>query len=74
MSYGKLVRSVGIVTTIPMVLIAGPLAGFWIGSWIDVRFGIDPWGKSILLLLGFVASLKQVIEIIKRWIKDTEKE
>jgi F0F1-type ATP synthase assembly protein I len=62
------------VTTIPMILVAGPLVGYWIGVWLDSRFGIDPWGKVIVSLLGFVASLKQVVSIIQRWIKETEKD
>ena len=73
-SYGKLVRQIGTVTTIPMIFIAGPLVGYWIGQWIDVRFGVDPWGKVVISFLGFVASLKQVITIIQRWIKETERD
>ena len=60
------------VTTIPMIFIAGPLVGYWIGGWADHHFGTDPWGKIIVLLLGFGASLKQVITIIRRLIKEEE--
>ena len=74
MSYGKLVRQIGVVTTIPMILVAGPLVGYWIDQWGDSRFGTDPWGKTIVALLGFVASLKQVITVIQRWIKETKEE
>lgn len=59
-------RQIGLVTTIPMIFAAGPLVGYWIGSWVDGRFGTDPWGKVIVSLLGFVASLKQVVTIIQR--------
>lgn len=74
MSYGKFVRQIGTVTTIPMILAAGPLVGYWIGQWMDGRFGTEPWGKILVSLLGFVASLKQVITIIRRFIKETEEE
>lgn len=74
MAYGKLLRQIGTVTTIPMIFAAGPLVGYWIGQWFDARFGTDPWGKVIASLLGFGASLKQVISIIKQWIRETEKE
>ena len=66
MSYGKFVRQIGLVTTIPMIFAAGPLVGYVIGSWLDGRFGTDPWGKVVISLLGFAAGLKQVIEIIRR--------
>jgi len=35
------------------------------------KFGSDPWGKTILSLLGFVASIRQVVELIKDATKDT---
>ena len=74
MSYGRVVRQIGLVTTIPMILAAGPLVGFWIGQWGDMRFGTDPWGKVFVSLLGFAASVKQVVSIIHRWIKDEERD
>ena len=74
MSYGKLIRQVGTVTTIPMIFVAGPLVGYWLGQWIDRGFGTDPWGKVMGSILGFGASLKQVVTIIRDWIKEAEKE
>ena len=65
-------RQMGAATTIPMILIAGPFLGFWIGSWLDVKFTTDPWAKVIVSLLGFAASLKQVIGIIRRLIKEED--
>ena len=66
-----LIRNIGIVVTIPMVFAAGPVVGFLIGSWIDQKWSTDPWAKTILSLLGFVGSVKQVIELIKRSTKET---
>ena len=74
MSYGKLVRQIGIVTTIPMIFAAGPLVGYGIGYFVDQRFGTDPWGKMIVSLLGFAASIKQVVRVIRRWIQEQEKD
>ena len=71
-TYGKLFRQIGLVTTIPMIFAAGPLVGYWIGGWGDQHFGTDPWGKVMVSLLGFGASLKQVITIIRRLIKEEE--
>lgn len=62
------------MTTIPMILVAGPLVGFWIGQWGDELFGTDPWGKVVVSLLGFVASGKQVVTIIQQGMKEIEKE
>jgi len=55
-----------------MIFAAGPLVGFWIGSWVDKRFQTDPAGKVILALLGFAAGVKQVVRILRTWIKESE--
>ena len=66
-----LVRNLGIIVTIPMVFAVGPIIGFLAGSWIDQKWQSDPWGKTVLSLLGFVASVKQVIELVKKGTKDS---
>ena len=73
-NYGNLLRQIGAITTIPMIFAAGPLVGYWIGQWVDRRFGTAPWGTVVVSLLGFAASFKQVISIIRQWIKETEKD
>lgn len=73
-SYGKMIRKAGLVTMIPMLFVAGPIAGYFIGSWIDQKFSIDPWGKTIFPLLGFAAGLKESIAIIKRSSKEYDEE
>ena len=72
MSNGKLVRQIGLVTTIPMILAAGPLVGYWIGQWIDRRWRSDPWGTVILALLGLIAGARQVIQVIQRWTNENK--
>ena len=72
MAYGKRIRQIGLVTTIPMIFAAGPLVGYGIGHWLDGHFGTDPWGTVGVSLLGFVASLKQVITIIRQSTKEEE--
>ena len=62
------------VTTIPMIFAAGPLVGYGIGYLVDERLGTDPWGKTIVSLLGFAASTKQVVGLIRRWIREQEKD
>lgn len=59
-------RNLGIVITIPMVFAAGPLIGFFIGNWLDKKWNTEPWAMTVLSLLGFIASVKQVIDLIKR--------
>lgn len=68
----KLVRQMGLAITIPMMLLAGPLVGWFIGSWLDKKFGTNPWLLIILLVLGTTASVRETIKIIKEISKDDD--
>jgi F0F1-type ATP synthase assembly protein I len=62
---GRLARQVGIYTSIPMVLLGGPLAGFLIGRFLDRRFDSDPWAVTLAVGIGFVAGLVQTVRLIR---------
>lgn len=62
----RLIHQVGLLTTIPVMLLSGPVIGFLIGNYIDKRFGTAPWFMVIFVGLGFVASVRQTIAIIKK--------
>lgn len=66
-------RTVGLVTLIPMVMLAGLLVGYYFGNWIDGRFGTSPWGKIVLSILGTVAGIKQTIGLIQEVIRDSNR-
>jgi len=61
-----MMRQVGLLTTIPLLLAVSPLIGFFIGSFLDRRFGTDPIFTIIFLIIGFVAGARQVINVIKK--------
>lgn len=65
----QLVRQVGIMTTIPMILVSGPIVGYLVGLWIDQKFGVDPYGKIVLMVLGFMASARETYRMIQDVIK-----
>lgn len=62
----RYIRQVGLLTTIPVMLLSGPLIGFLIGNYIDKRFGTAPWFMVLFVCVGFVASIRQTIAIIKK--------
>lgn len=74
MRYGKLLRKVGPIITIPSIFVAGPLIGYFIGIWLDQHYAIDPWGKVLLTLFGFAASIQQVILIIRFWSRENNQD
>ena len=65
-------RQVGLLTGIPMVMVAGLLVGFFFGSWIDKTFNASPWGKIILSTLGVIAGFKQTVNLIQEVTKENE--
>lgn len=63
---GRIVRQGGLYTSIPMVLLGGPVAGFLIGRFLDQRLDSDPWGVALAVGIGFIAGSVQTIRIIQR--------
>jgi F0F1-type ATP synthase assembly protein I len=68
---GRWLRPIGLLTAIPFVLLFGPLIGYFIGDWLDKRFGTEPWLMTIFVVLGFVAAGREVWGLIRRASRDT---
>lgn len=47
---------------IQMLAIIG--LGTWLGTWLDTRFGIGPWGTVVLMLLSVFLAMYQVIRSV----------
>ena len=60
---------IGILTTVPFILVAGPVVGYLAGNWIDQKYHFDPYGKLVLIVLGVGASVRQIVQIIKDVLK-----
>lgn len=59
-------RKASMLMTIPTLLIASPLVGFFLGSVVDRKFGTDPWVSFAGVILGFVAAGRQITIIVRR--------
>lgn len=67
------VKQLGILTTIPIILLAGPAVGFLMGGWIDRKFHIYPWVTIIFVFLGFAASARELARLLKDVLKEDKK-
>ena len=67
------IRQLGILGTIPIILVVAPLVGFFIGRWLDERLGTEPYLLIAFLIFGFVAAGKEIWRLIKR-AEEEEKE
>jgi len=61
----KQLKQLGVLTTVPIILLVGPVVGFFLGGWIDRKSHLYPWFTIILIGLGFVASGREVVRLLK---------
>ena len=57
---GKRLRDAGFYTLIPMVMVAGPLLGYFVGLFLEKKFGGEPWPVTCGVLIGLAAGFRQV--------------
>ena len=69
----KRIKIIGILSFLPFVLGAGPIAGYVLGSYLEHRFGLPVYVSIVLVTIGFVASLKETIKIVKIALRTQEK-
>jgi len=55
----------GLLSLIPFVLVAGPIMGYIAFDYLKKQFGTPPHVSYILITIGFAASVRETIRIIK---------
>ena len=68
------VKQLGILTTIPIILLVGPAIGFFLGGWIDRKAHIYPWVTILFVFFGFAGSGREVFRLLKQISKDDQAE
>jgi F0F1-type ATP synthase assembly protein I len=66
-------RRAGLLSTVPVLLAASPIIGFYMGRFLDTKLGTDPTFSIIFLVLGFVAGGVQVAKVVKLANKEPNK-
>lgn len=64
-----LLKQVAAASTVPFILVGGPLLGFFFGDWLDGRFMTAPYGKLVFIGLGVAASVREIVQIIRKILK-----
>ncbi len=59
-------RKLGLYTTIPTMMVVGPVLGWLLGSWLEGKWGHEPWISTGGVILGTLAAFRQVIVVLKR--------
>jgi len=66
------VKQLGVLTTIPIILLVGPIIGFFLGGWIDRKTHLYPWFTIIFIFLGFAAAGKEIVRLLKQVLKEDQ--
>ena len=61
----KGIKIVGFVTFIPFILAAGPLTGYFVGSFLQKRFNLSSYCVILGIVFGFLAAFTEVVKILK---------
>ena len=69
----KWIKIGGLLSFIPFILIAGPMAGYLAGDWLAKRFGLPQFTAVLLSGIGFIGSVRETIRVIRIALK-TDKE
>lgn len=61
----KWIKIAGFLSFIPFVLIAGPLAGYVLGGYLEKRFGAPSYITAAAMAAGLIGSAWETVRIIK---------
>jgi F0F1-type ATP synthase assembly protein I len=61
----RMARIWGLVSFIPVVMAAGPIAGYFLGEYLERKFGFAPYLSISLVALGFIAAAREVVRILR---------
>ena len=67
-------RQAGIYTVIPLILAVGPIIGYFIGNFLDKKLHTSPYLMILFIIFGFVASGKEVYNLVKRAMQEMDNE
>ena len=72
--YYSNLRQAGIYTVIPLILAVGPIIGYFMGNFLDKKLHTSPYLMILFIIFGFVASGKEVYNLVKRAMQEMDNE
>ena len=70
----KDLRQLSILASVPAIIFAAPLVGFFIGKWADGKFQTEPVLMTIGVVLGIAAAGVETYRLVKKSSSLDEKE
>ncbi len=68
----KLLRMVGVLSTVGITMVFATVIGLFFGHWLDTKFGTSPWLTAVFLLLGIFAGFRNLFIYAKKSQKELD--
>ena len=65
----KWIKIGGLLSFIPIVMATGPLGGYFLADYLEKKFGFPDFTSIICITVGFIASIRETIRIIRLALK-----
>jgi ATP synthase protein I len=62
----KLIRMIGVLSTVGMVLVFATVIGLYVGLKVDAWLGTSPWFTAVFLFIGIAAGFRNLFVYAKR--------
>ena len=59
-------QQAGLLTAIPIVLLVGPALGYYLGTALERRWPVAPWGMTSGIVIGLLASARVTMQFIRQ--------
>lgn len=59
-------RQISLLAAVPALLLAAPLIGWFIGQWLDARFGTDPYLMTVGVFFGLGSAGIEIFRLVKK--------
>ena len=68
----KLLRMLGVLSTVGLTMVFATVIGLFIGLWLDAKFGTSPWFTGLFLLLGIIAGFRNLFVYVRKSQKELD--
>jgi F0F1-type ATP synthase assembly protein I len=65
-------RQIALATTIPLIMVAAPAVGYFIGTYLDNLFGTSGIMMTVFLFLGLAAGGLETVRLIREITKENK--
>lgn len=65
----ELFRAVALMSGATVALGITVGLGYWVGHWAEMKWGFEPWGTTVGVLLGLAAGFLQIWDVHRRFTK-----